>query len=68
MHKIDTARYWLLKGYLELLEKSPGNGATIHDRIQLITALRMSMELGYDIDAKLEKRIKDCIHRDYEMF
>jgi hypothetical protein len=55
----------VLLGYYRILERAPGNGATIHRTKQYMTVLKMRLGMGADITPQYENEIKNTIRRLY---
>ena len=71
MCKAPTAlsqdRKYSLLGYVDILEKAPPNGASVHDLKQEITVLRLHLQLGWDITKDFEEKVKGTIRRIYHL-
>lgn len=55
----------MIKGYINLLEKSPCNGATVHLVKQFSTVLALKLRLDTDISEDYEEKVKKLIRRIY---
>lgn len=66
MKKLEEARRWVLKGYLDILERAPnGYGRMVHRAAQKVCILRLCLHLDTDLEDEWETEIRDVIRGVY---
>ncbi len=65
MTQLTIGRRYLLIGYLDIIERATPNARVAHERAQKITALRLALQVDFDLPDGYELEVKRLIRELY---